>query len=214
MHSKALCYSRHLMSGIPKQMLLIMKFTAILLFVACLQVSATGYSQITLSERNAPLQKVFKEIQKQSGYDFLYPQTLLEQAGKITIELKNASLQQAVEECLKGRGLTYTILEKTIIIKKQEIPNEEAPTEPNLIDVKGRVTNETNANGEFELKAVDENATLVITGVNINAQEIKLNGRSDVAISTTAKITSLNEVIINKGYYTEKQNILLVMWQG
>ena len=57
-----------------------MKFTGILLFIASLQVTAKGYSQVTLSERNAPLQKVFKQIQKQTGYDFLYSVELLEKA--------------------------------------------------------------------------------------------------------------------------------------
>ena len=51
---------------ISKQTLKIMKLVAIILFAACMQVSARGYSQITLSENNAPLQKVFKKIQKQS----------------------------------------------------------------------------------------------------------------------------------------------------
>src|SRR5258708_5482815 len=52
---------------------LVMKMTAFLLIVACLQVSANGFSQkINLSIREAPLEKVFKEIQKQSGYSFWY----------------------------------------------------------------------------------------------------------------------------------------------
>ena len=43
--------------------LLIMKLTAILLLATCLQVSATGYSQkISISEKNAPLEKVMLQI--------------------------------------------------------------------------------------------------------------------------------------------------------
>ena len=34
-----------------------MKLIAVILFAACIQVSARGYSQITLSETNTPLQK-------------------------------------------------------------------------------------------------------------------------------------------------------------
>ncbi|HEY4482456.1 MAG TPA: STN domain-containing protein, partial [Candidatus Brocadiaceae bacterium] len=102
---------------LSKQTLLIMKFTAIILLSACLTASAKGFSQITLAEKNAPLQKIFKEIQKQSGYDFLFSYTLLEKAGNVTVTVKNVSLQQAVEEVLKGKNLTYEILEKTVVIK-------------------------------------------------------------------------------------------------
>mgnify|MGYP000993140771 CR=1 FL=1 len=53
-----------------KQLLNAMKLTAIFLLLACLTAGAKGFSQITLSEKNAPLQRIFKAIQKQSGYDF------------------------------------------------------------------------------------------------------------------------------------------------
>ena len=102
-----------------------MKFTAILLFAACLQVSATGYSQVTLSEKNVPLQKVFKQIQKQTGYDFLYSVELLQQAGKISIDVRNVSVDKALEQCLEGKPLSFSIVERTIVIK----PKEEVPVE-------------------------------------------------------------------------------------
>src|SRR5258706_15617442 len=90
MHSTALCV-HHPKNGwsIKNKLLIIMKITAIILLAACMQVSARGYSQITLVEKNVPLQKVFKEIQQQSGYDFLYSLELLEQSGKVSIEVHN-----------------------------------------------------------------------------------------------------------------------------
>ena len=98
--------------------LLIMKLTAILLLLACLTAAAKGYSQITLSEKNAPLQKVFKEIQKQSGYDFFYAYELIERSGTVTIKVNNVSLETAVQECLKGKGLVFDIVNRTVVIKK------------------------------------------------------------------------------------------------
>ena len=68
--------------------------TAFLLIVACLQVSARGFSQkINLSIREAPLEKVFKETQKQSGYSFWYKTRQLDKAAKVTLDLKNVSLE-------------------------------------------------------------------------------------------------------------------------
>src|ERR1700712_4337597 len=59
------------------KIMLAMKLTAIILLVACLQVSAKSWSQITISQKDVPLSTVFKEIQKQSGYDLIYPYELL-----------------------------------------------------------------------------------------------------------------------------------------
>src|SRR5688572_7929511 len=95
-----------------KTFILAMKLTAILLFIACLQVTAKGFSQITLSETNAPLQKIFKEIQKQSGYDFFYPYEIVHEAGPVTVNLRNVSLELAINQVLKGKELGYEILDK------------------------------------------------------------------------------------------------------
>jgi TonB-linked SusC/RagA family outer membrane protein len=114
------------------QTLLIMKLTAFFLLAACLQVSAKGYAQqITLSEKNAPLQKVFKQIQKQAPYDFLYNSELLQQAGKISIDVRDASIEQVLQLCLKDKPLTYVIIDKTIVIK-QKTP--ELPKRPDAVE--------------------------------------------------------------------------------
>src|SRR5215203_2502768 len=183
MNFKALCSPPRFRPGTFKKTLLIMKLTGILLFIACLQVSAEGYSQVTLSEKNAPLQKVFKQIQKQTGYDFLYSVELLEKAGNVSIEVRNVSLEKAMELCIKDKPIVYSIVEKTVVIKPKEKSLVEMTTENTLppIDVKGRVVNEsgnpvegvtvtvkgtkkatsTNANGEFTLNGVDDKAVLV-----------------------------------------------------
>lgn len=216
---KALCKSHPFGLESTKQLLRTMKLTAIIFLMACLTASANGFSQITLSETNVPLQKVFKEIKKQSGYNFLFQYELLEQAGNVTVKVYNVSLKEAINECLKGKNLTYEIFDKTIVIKqKEEAQKKEAPL-LHLIDVKGRVVNEigepvivtvtvkgtskaisTNNNGDFLLKGVDENAILVISGVSIETSEIKLSGRNELTIKAVTKISTQEEVTINTGY--------------
>src|SRR5690242_8844235 len=168
-------------------------FTALLLL--CLQVSAKRTdTPITLSEKNVPLQKVFREIQKQTGYDFLCTYELLEKAGKVSVQVRNATLEQALEICLKGTDLTYLILDKTIVIKPRvKGPNVETPAARNLpppIDISGKVTDDqgnalsgasvkvkgtsigttTDANGFFSLKGVNENAAIEISFVGFQTQ--------------------------------------------
>ena len=94
------------------------------MIAACLQSSAHGYSQtVTLSEKSAPLQKIFKEIHRQTGFQFFYKDALLRQAGKIDIEAKDAPLEQVLAQCFKNLPITYTIIEKTIVVKPRPTPD-------------------------------------------------------------------------------------------
>ena len=229
MKLKVLCSPPTISRGVHTKTLLIMKFTAILLFVACLQVSAKGYTQITLSEKNVPLQKVFKQIQRQTGYDFLYSVELLQQSGKVSIDVHNVSIEEALKQCLKDKPLAYSIVERTIVIKPVEINSELdiaiEPPPPPLIDLRGRVVNEkgepvegvtvtvkgkrnataTNANGEFVLSGVDKDATLVFSGVNVESYELKVDSKTEFgSISLKTKVTQGAEItlVASTGYQT------------
>ncbi len=82
-------------SGEPskRKLFLIMRMTIVLLTVACLQVSAVGYSQkINLSVRQQSLEKVFREIKSQTGYVFWYKLDILQYAKKVTLRLQNQDL--------------------------------------------------------------------------------------------------------------------------
>ncbi|MHB1178989.1 MAG: STN domain-containing protein, partial [Daejeonella sp.] len=89
----------------------IMKLTALLLTLGCLQVNATAYSQrVTLSERHVPIEKVFKEIRKQTGYLFLYTNELLQQAGRVSIQVTDVPLEEVLELCFEGQPVRYAIV--------------------------------------------------------------------------------------------------------
>src|SRR5258705_1436982 len=63
-----------------------MKLVLLLTAAACLQAGATGYAQtINLSFKDAKIEKVFKEIEKQSNYHFIYTREQLENTGSITV---------------------------------------------------------------------------------------------------------------------------------
>lgn len=201
-----------------RQALLTMKLTSIFLLAACLQVNAKGYSQnVTLNLKNVTLQKVFKEINRQTGYQFFYKDVLLNKAGKVDINVKDVPVKDALNLCFENLPITFLIVDRSIVIRdKSDVIVNDLPIP---IDVKGRVVNEnsqpiagasitikgnkskgtsTDANGYFELKGVDENATLIISGVNIESLEIKVDGRVDLATLTVKnKVSESEEVTLN-----------------
>src|SRR5882724_2923011 len=124
----------------------VVKITAILLFVACIQVSANGFSQgITLSVKNVRLEKIFQEVKKQTGYSFIYTRELLQQTDNITLEVTNASIEQVLGSCFKAQPLTYTIEKKFIIIKLKPTPVpliDSSKGTTGLINISGRIFDE------------------------------------------------------------------------
>lgn len=209
-----------------------MKLTAIIMIAACLQASAKTFSQnITLSVRNAPLQKVFKEIRKQTGVNFLYTTELLKQSGLVTIEVKNASLEKVLGMCFEKTPLTYTLVDNMIVIRQKETTPVKAenssnkPVPPPDIPVRGRVTDEqgnpldgvsvqlkgsgqgtkTNANGEFTID-VPENSSkiLVFSFVGMETKEVLIGDGSAITV-TLARVISQQEEVVIVGYGAQKK---------
>jgi len=95
--------------------------TAFILALACIHVFADGRAQsVTLKEKNASVEKILREIKKQTGFIFWYENSLLEQTKKVNVSLHNASVKQAMDIILDNQPLTYSIIERTIVIKKKE----------------------------------------------------------------------------------------------
>jgi TonB-linked SusC/RagA family outer membrane protein len=213
------------------QMVRIMKLIAILLTVAFLQVRADGFTQatVTFSGKDVALEKVISAIKQQTGYTFFYTMDIWKDAKPVTISVKNATIVQVLNLIMEQQPFSYIIEDKTIIIskkKEQQLAAEQKSNEAPPIDVRGRVVNEsgepvagasvsikgtnrgttTNNNGEFTLKNIEENAVLIISGVNINTIEIKVDGLSDLAVNVKSSITPLEETVI-KGYYTTTKRL-------
>lgn len=164
--------------------LLFMKLTAIMLLAACLTASAGGFSQkITLSEKNVPLEKLFRAIRQQSGYEFLFPADLLQKSKPVTVEVKDVAVEEALRQIFRDLPLSFTIYKNTVIIKERTLP---VLLNDFTIDVRGRVMNEK---GEPV-----EGASIVVKG------SVKSSHKSDGTFMLTGKATTTDK----GGYFTLK----------
>ena len=86
------------------------------------QANAGVYQQtVRLKERNSGLEKIFNEIRKQTGYNFLYNDRVLKNTIPVSINTDgNAPLTEVLDELFKNQPLTYSIIDKTIIIKTKK----------------------------------------------------------------------------------------------
>jgi TonB-dependent starch-binding outer membrane protein SusC len=112
-----------------------MKLTKLLLVLALALVCSDAWSQITLKEKKAPLEKVLADIEKQTKYVFLYDPDELK-VGPITVEVKNASLQETLEKCFRGEPIEFSVVGNNVSLKKKYPGNlRSAPDIP----LRGRV---------------------------------------------------------------------------
>ncbi|MDH7460462.1 TonB-dependent receptor [Chitinophagaceae bacterium 26-R-25] len=208
-----------------------MKLTVFLLTAAFLQLSATGKAQkISYSGKNVPLTAVFSSIEKQTGYVFFYNNKDMNSTHPLSIDIHDVSLQEALNACLQDQPLSYVMKGNTIFIKARKIPLTEASlTETiasNLINVKGRVTNEqaqpmsdvtvlikgttlgtkTDAQGYFSLSNIEVKATLEFSYIGYaTVTYVVASGSKDISITMQPKAGALTE-IVTIGYGTQKRS--------
>lgn len=219
----------HVQSTVTPFKRLVKLFLLLLVSVHLLAFSPGESQVVTLSFKDAPLQKVFTEIRKQTGYSFAYSETDLSTAKRVNINITNTRIQDALSVLFQNQPLTYTIIERVIIIKakSEKKINKEQSSLQALMDVKGRVTNEVNdpvagvsvmvkgtktgtytdSEGEFELKKVESESTLQFTGVNIETVEMGVRGRGNLDVKVKGKTGKLDEVqVIAYGTTSQRFN--------
>jgi TonB-linked SusC/RagA family outer membrane protein len=212
------------MQGAYHQTLLTMRLTGLLIIIFCFNVTASVLAQqINLNLKEQPIEKVFDEISKQSGYQFVYNDRLLEHTNNVSLALKNATLQTALDECFKNQPVTYEIVGKSIVVKlkqqKEKIKGAVLlgitikgivtdtvghPLPGAIIKIKGtNIATIAKADGSYEIKDVPQNAILIISMIGYQAAEISLSDVADSFLKVSLKISvsALNQVsIVSTGY--------------
>lgn len=218
-----LVYGKVLARGtrLPSKLSLIMKLTAVLLLAGALHVCAAGYSQgLTISARNITLEKVFKLIESRSDYSFLWNESVVDKFTTVTVDVRDASLGNALDQALKGLPLTYRIRDKVVII--EPVPFRPATADTTGV-VRGKVTDEsgqplvgatvtvkgttrgtvTNEKGDFSLPRTTAGISLVVSFVGYAEKTVAVGNRGDIRIALSMSGVNLGNVnVISVGYGT------------
>ncbi|WP_170113518.1 TonB-dependent receptor [Mucilaginibacter yixingensis] len=198
-----------------------MKLIIVLTMIA-LQVSARSLAQkITLNKTNASLELVFDDIRNQSGYDFFYNLRLIKTAKPVTINVKDAELEDVLTQIFSNQPLTYTIAkdEKAVVVKERKGPTPPHKVTGKVVDEQGitligvvvkckanNATVITDKDGNFGITVPNDNATLVFSYVGYKTREL-LADQANLAITMQPDASALNEVVV-VGYGTQKRTDL------
>jgi TonB-linked SusC/RagA family outer membrane protein len=203
-------------------------YIPVLIVLLSLPVSlaAQNPQNISVSFKNAPLGKVIREIEQQSGYRFFYNETLVGKAKLVTIEAKNAPLEKVLEQCFQDQSFTYSIVPPTVVIKeKKAAPDNISPRSLLSFSVSGTVTDQrgkaiegamilqkgtstaviSDASGGFKIKVSNEKAILVVSCVGYLVLELPVEKNALFAARLQEVPRDLDDVIVI-GYGTQKKS--------
>ncbi len=194
----------------------IIRVSAVFLMMISLQAGARGLSQtITLKMENVPLQTLFNELARQSGYNFVYTGQVLEAAERVSIDVRNVSLQRALTICLQGIPLDYMIIDKIVVIKPKALPSSPAHLADSAHLIRGTVLNEkgqplagasvkvkgtskgtsTDNDGTFSIEAGDK-SILIISYIGYNPTEVVAGSIASHVLALTPVDASLTETVV------------------
>ena len=206
--------------------------TLLLLGVLLFGFTVSAQSQkVSLDFKNERVEKVLASIKSQTGMSLVFSDQLVDVNRKVTMQLKDVTLKEALTRLLSGTDLTFEIrnnkiyfIEKKAVSrpgsKKKRVTGvvKDVMGEPligaNVVE-KGRSTNGviTDFNGKFTLE-VDESASLVVSYIGYLAQDIPTKGKGDFHIILKEDTNTLDEVVVTgygdfkKATYTGSASVL------
>jgi hypothetical protein len=65
------------------------------------------------------IDKLFKELKKQTGYSFLYKSGILKDLPTINVDITDATITEVLDKFLKDRPLDYLIVDKNIVVRRK-----------------------------------------------------------------------------------------------
>jgi len=188
------------------------KLFLLFLFMAVFRISA--FAQITVSANNMKIRQVITQIEKAGDYSFFYSDDYLDLDKKISVSMKNESIENALNKIFQGTNIHYAITEnKQILLTTEDLQGKPVVIPAKnyggtVVDENGepviganiRVKNSsdgtvTDVNGNFSL-TIPAGSVLLISYIGYATQEIKTDSQTNLQITLAEDTKMLNEVVV------------------
>ena len=189
-------------------------------FMLFLNFSFETYSQITMNVKELSLRASLRKVELVSNYRFFYNENLPELNQKISLNVKDATIDQTMKQLLDGMELTYTHEHENVIVlvrKTQQSKQSTKKITGTIVDehgnpivgasitVKGTSNGTiTDLDGRFSLEIPLGTTQLWASYIGYIDQAVLLNNRSNITISLKENIELLDEVVV-VGYSAQKK---------
>ncbi|PBJ15969.1 SusC/RagA family TonB-linked outer membrane protein [Flavobacterium sp. ACN6] len=174
-----------------------------------------GQNKIHVRFKNTPLIDVFSILEKQTNYVFFYNDDVLKSANTITLD-KDATLEEILNNALKNNNLTYDIIDKQVVVKRNKKKPEQldyeltgtvtdkkgAPLVGVNVTLKGKqLWDITRTKGDFRIY-VSPNDTIVFSSLGYKTLTVPVNNKRTISATLIADVLELHSVEIqaSNGY--------------
>lgn len=206
------------------KIMLYMKLVMILLTVASVQVSANSYGQnVSINVQRTSFKSILGEIRQQTGKDFLYNTSIVNENKKTNLKVTNLIWTTALSELLATQGLTYKIRGNTVLLKKKDNYTEQVSVVQKTLS--GRVINTdgtpilgatislvglakskaTNEQGLFSFEGVPATGKLHVQSLGYQAITVDYQDYLVPDIILTSTVEAIDEVVV-VGYGVQKKS--------
>jgi TonB-linked SusC/RagA family outer membrane protein len=183
-------------------------------------VTVVSAQNVTLTFRQTSLEEIFTEITRQTGFTFAYSRPVIDPTAKVSVDVKNVELKQALDKLFAGTNIAYEISgKKVLLFSRQQTVDKRAAGKNNIVvtgvvtdalgalagaSVKVKGTNKavvTDVDGRFSLDA-DAQGVLEVSFIGYSTKEVPIVGRTQVEVTMEEAAQALEEVVI-VGYGTQ-----------
>lgn len=178
--------------------------------------------KVSLSAKSQSIGSVMDEIEKQTGYKFFYNNSQVDLKQDVTLRAKNGKLSDVLSKLFAGTGISYEIVDKTIVLKVATATGR--PSRPSVQKkrVSGKVVDGlgeplmgatvrergtgngtvTGMDGSFEMEA-PEGCYIEVSSIGFLTQTVKASGQP-LLLKLQDDNKSLDEVVV-VGYGVQKK---------
>lgn len=208
----------HIFSPVCKVLLAFILISGVGIICSNADESHAQETRLTFSVKNTTLKGILDRIEKSTGFSFMYENNVIDVNSKVDFEAKNESIESVLDRLLSDE-VSYRIVGKHILLFRSEKQPAEKVTD--VVDVqqqrtvRGKVTDSegeslpgttviikgstigtiTDADGNYLLRNVPDDAILVFSFVGMETQEINVGNRTRIDVTLQEEAVALQEVV-------------------
>lgn len=178
--------------------------------------------KFNISLKNISIEDAIEHVEEQCDYTFLFSGTSIDTKGKVSLEVKEGTIDDIVKQIVNGRDIVYSVVKNRVILTSAKIKQQEKK-----INIKGKVvdgsgesipgvnvqvegTNAgvvTDSEGNYSISVNSEATHLIFSFVGMEKQRVAISSRSVVDVVMEDTFSDLQEVVVI-GYGTKTKGAL------
>ena len=179
-------------------------------------------SRLSINMNNVKVRDVLNEIEKRSEFYFFFTEKLINVDRDVNINMNNVKIDVILQCLFKNSDIKYEVIDRQIILTKNgninstlsydgktilgKVTDSSGGSLPGVSVVVKGTTNGTitDANGDYTITKVPENAILQFSFVGMKTQEISVVSKTTINVTLAEDAIGIEEVVA-VGYGTQKK---------